>query len=227
MSSAALRAAVRRGGPRRLPEPTVQCARTDGTVIRPVAGNRDPKHVSTGYVERQNLNLRMGVRCFARLTNAFSKRLQNHVHPLAILWPVMSMATRSGTPARVRLRANRPGFVGGPCSLRRKDSGAVLGPHCPPLPNQSGNPHQEEIRDQAIEQDPRRAEQPPTRLPATATGVARIVAPSSNVRNRPVVPRRRRSTTQPMTQPVTKNRPSPIHISGFTNCSQAVVSPKR
>ena len=152
-------------------EPTVQCARTDGTVIRPVAGNRDPKHVSTGYVERQNLNLRMGVQCFTRLTNAFSKRLQNHVHPLAILWPVMSMATRSGTPARVRLRANRPGFVGGPCSLRRKDSGAVPGPHCPPLPNQSGeSPHQEEIRDQAIEQDPRRAEQPPHEAPGDRHG---------------------------------------------------------
>ena len=41
-------------------------------------------------MERQNLNLKMGVRCFTRLTNAFSKRLQNHVHPLTILWPVMS-----------------------------------------------------------------------------------------------------------------------------------------
>ena len=39
-----------------------------------------------------------------------------------------------------------------------------------PLPNQSGNPHQEEIRDQAIEQDPRRAEQPPHEAPGDRHG---------------------------------------------------------
>ena len=50
---------------------------------------------------------------------------------------------------------------------------------------------------------------PPRGFQRPATGVARIVAPSSSVRNRPTVPRRRRSTTQPMSQPVTKNRPSP------------------
>ena len=41
-----------------------------------------PDHISTSYVERQNLNLRMGVRRFTRLTNAVSKKLANHVHAL-------------------------------------------------------------------------------------------------------------------------------------------------
>jgi len=43
-----------------------------------------PRVARSSYVERQNLNLRMGVRRFTRLTNAFSKKFENHCHMVAI-----------------------------------------------------------------------------------------------------------------------------------------------
>jgi len=43
----------------------------------------DPKHVSTSFVERQNLNIRMGNRRMTRLTNAFSKKAENPAHIMA------------------------------------------------------------------------------------------------------------------------------------------------
>jgi IS1 family transposase len=47
-------------------------------------GDPDEKHISTSYIERQNLTMRMGMRRFTRLTNAFSKKIENHVASLAI-----------------------------------------------------------------------------------------------------------------------------------------------
>jgi IS1 family transposase len=49
-----------------------------------ISGNPDPKHISTSYIERQNLTMRMQIRRFTRLTNAFSKKLENHVASIAI-----------------------------------------------------------------------------------------------------------------------------------------------
>ena len=49
-----------------------------------ICGNPDPKHISTSYVERQNLTMRMHMRRFMRKTNGFSKKLENHGYAVAI-----------------------------------------------------------------------------------------------------------------------------------------------
>lgn len=49
-----------------------------------IEGSPDPKHISTSYAERQNLTMRMQMRRFTRLTNAFSKKFENHMHMVAL-----------------------------------------------------------------------------------------------------------------------------------------------
>jgi IS1 family transposase len=50
----------------------------------PIEGNPDPKHISTSYAERNNLNVRMHSPRLTRLTNAFSKKVANHTHAMAL-----------------------------------------------------------------------------------------------------------------------------------------------
>jgi len=59
-------------------------ARCIGADMKVISGNPDPKHISTSFVERQNLTLRLQNRRFTRLTNGHSKKIENHCHMVAL-----------------------------------------------------------------------------------------------------------------------------------------------
>ena len=66
-------------------------------VVREVQGDPDPKRISTSYIERQNLTMRMSMRRYTRLTNGFSLKLENHAAATAIHFMHYNFARIHGT----------------------------------------------------------------------------------------------------------------------------------
>lgn len=69
-----------------------QCMGARKTVI---SGKPEKKHVSASMIERQNLSMRMGMRRFTRLTNAFSKKIENHEASIALHYMYYNFAVMS------------------------------------------------------------------------------------------------------------------------------------
>jgi IS1 family transposase len=89
-----------------------------GTKVKPIYGSPDPEHISTSYVERQNLTMRMSMRRFTRLTNGFSKKVENLAAAVSLHFVYYNFARphqtltkanggRKTTPAMAAGKANR------------------------------------------------------------------------------------------------------------------------
>ena len=90
-----------------------------------VMGNPDMAHVATSFVERQNLTMRMGMRRFTRLTNAFSKKIEFHMYAIALHYthynycrPHMSLTKKAGKPTTPAMAAGLADRVWGVEDIR-------------------------------------------------------------------------------------------------------------
>lgn len=92
---------------RRYAPPTIVSSKTEI-----VSGNPDETYISTSYIERQNLTMRMSMRRFTRLTNGHSKKVENHGHAVALHYMHYNFArvqkALGGTPAMRAGLADRP-----------------------------------------------------------------------------------------------------------------------
>ena len=68
-----------------------------GVERKVIVGRPDQVHITTSYVERSNLSMRMGMRRFTRLTNGFSKKVENHAYAVALYFMLYNFARIHGT----------------------------------------------------------------------------------------------------------------------------------
>jgi IS1 family transposase len=97
-----------------------------GAMATPIIGNPDRKYISTSYVERQNLTMRMSMRRFTRLTNGFSKKVENHQHALSLYFMYYNFCrihqTLRVTPAMAAGVSDHVWDLSDIAALIRKDS---------------------------------------------------------------------------------------------------------
>lgn len=88
-------------------------ARCTGIDVRTITGNPDPDRISTSYVERQNLTLRMGMRRFTRLTNGFSNKVENLAHAVSLHYMHYNFARPHQTLSKRFGRSTTPAMAAG------------------------------------------------------------------------------------------------------------------
>jgi len=100
------------------PEHTYSPATCTGIEKRVIAGNPDPAFISTSCVERQNLTMRMGMRRFTRLTNGFSKKIENLSHAVSLHYmhynfarPHQTLTKQFGTPTTPAMASGKADHV--------------------------------------------------------------------------------------------------------------------
>ena len=92
-------------------------AECSGTENRLIMGHPNPLLIWTSYVERQNLTMRMGMRRFTRLTNAFSKKVDNHAHAVALHFLLYNFARPHQSLGKRTTPAMAAGVASYPWSL--------------------------------------------------------------------------------------------------------------
>lgn len=83
------------------------------TDIKILNGRPNPEHISTSYVERQNLTMRMGMRRFTRLTNGFSKKVENLAHAVSLHYMHYNFGRPHQTLTKAAGRPTTPAMAAG------------------------------------------------------------------------------------------------------------------
>ena len=82
-----------------------------GEEVRVISGRPDPDRISTSYVERQNLTMRMGMRRFTRLTNGFSKKVENHAAMVSLHFMYYNLGRVHSSLGKLRTPAMAAGVA--------------------------------------------------------------------------------------------------------------------